>query len=114
MILDDLNVFILKQILIEKEINTWKISKKYNWLDVPVFITNNQKDSFFSGKAGLIQKRLEAMEKENIIKITKENNKKVYEILGDKVFIKNTKFINRVKPALCILQKNNKWFILEL
>jgi hypothetical protein len=114
-IYDSLSVHIIKNILKEKEITTWKIAKSFNWIDKKDFWTNHQKDLFWSAKDALIRKRLKAMNKEGFVCIEKNSQKNVYIILSNKVYYqKKHKFPDCFSEALLIKEKNNKWLILQI
>ena len=71
MIYDELGIYILKTILEEGDLTTYGIAKLFDWEGE---LDKNKKNNepFWRAKSVLVRKRLEGMEKENLVKVIKE------------------------------------------
>jgi hypothetical protein len=106
-ILDSLDLFILKEILDNKECSTWDIAKKYNW-------NHQTKDLDYTGKSILVGRRLYRMQKEEILKIEKSGIKNVFILFGEKVKKEKHKFPNGRREAILVQDKDEKWMAIQL
>ena len=110
MILDTLDFFIIKSIFEKKNTTTWEIAKAYGWENKPT--DKKELSRFFVGKGVLIGKRLERMQKYNLVFISKENRTKIFTLISDNVqFKKKFKFPDRDSPAILI--KDKGWIIIQ-
>lgn len=109
MIFDEVDVHILREILLNKEISTWQIAKKFNWKE------ECPKDNdFYDQKNSLINVRLKKMCEAGIMKKHKENNRNVYTMLKDKTeYIKRHRFKDCVSEAISIKDRG-KWITLQV
>lgn len=112
MIIDKLDIFIIKSIYkSKKETTTWKITKNY-FNDVDCSIKSGMR--IIDKKHHLIKNRLKKMETWGIIKITKNShNKNVYNLITDNCKISKHKFPDGYKKAM-ILKINCLWNIFQL
>lgn len=112
MIIDDLNIFILRSFL-EKEITTtWEIAKEYDWGEKKDR-TKVQGAHFYTAKNNVIEYRIKKMSYEGLINI-ENNGEKVFVLNTDKVKLSRHKFPGcGLKDCLLIKNSDNFWLIIQ-
>lgn len=114
----DLDIYIITSIFKashdNKEISTWDMAKNFAWKDKPNLMTPRQENIFYTRKSLTITVRINLMKRYGYVNINKkENGKKHYELLGEKI-IKKYKFKDREGLALQMKRSDGKWIILEI
>jgi len=102
----------------DKNIGTYNIAKKYQWSDLPnLFTTKRNRTHFFNKKTSIINYRLKRLNKEGLAVIEGQGDGKprIVKLITNKIIYKEKyRFPDRVKEALLILNKENKWDIFQL
>ena len=115
---DELDFFIMRTIMRDKNIGTYNLAKKYQWNDLPnLFITKRNRTHFFNKKTSIINYRLSRLSKEGLAIIEGQGDGKprIVKLITNKIIYKEKyRFPDRVKEALLILNKENKWDIFQL
>jgi len=111
--LDELDIWIIREFYEKRVTTTWEMAKNYNWLDKPNHIKNKEENNFFQSKSMMIEYRIKRFIKEGFVKI-EGNGEKIFVLDEERVKISKHKFPNGIKNCLMIKNKNNKWFILEI
>ena len=115
-LLDELDIFIIRQFFQKGITTTWSISNSYNWEDKPKDPTKIQKNTFYSAKTNLIEYRIKRLSKDGLIKIEK-NDEKIFVLDTNRVIIKKVRNIGGIKinsECLFIKDINNKWCAFQL
>jgi len=107
---DKLSFFIVSEILLEKEIGTWEIAKRYDWEDKNERMDSRQKDRYFTLKTNFIKTRLKKMIEEGFV----SKSKNIFIIDRDKIMLKKHKFPCGIRDSLIVFDKSKKWNIYEL
>lgn len=116
MILNNVDIEILRNIFEKKETTTWDIANSYNWEDKPNNMDKSKKQVFYSAKTNLIEYRIKRLAKEGLIKIEK-NDEEIFRVDEKRVMIKRVRIINGIKiNSYCLFVKgmDNKFCIFQI
>ncbi len=128
MILDPLDIFIIREFFKKKVTTTWAMAKEYKWADCPskeclegVMEEKRKKaiSKYYTSKCAIIEYRMKRLKKEGLI--TKEYNGEAKWVLDtDKVKIqkekqpKIIKLPERYESCLLVKDKDNKWMVIQI
>ncbi len=112
-LLDSLDIVILKKIYLKGVTTTWDIANSYSWEDKPKELSKIQRNNFFSAKTNLIEYRIKRLAKDGLIHIER-NSEKIFVLDTKRVIIKKHKFPSGYKNALLIKDLNNSWIIFQI
>ena len=113
MILNNVDIEILRMIYQKGVITTWDIANNFNWEDKPKEMDKSKKQVFYSAKTNLIEYRIKRLAKEGLIKIEK-NEESIFILDEKRVLIKKHKLPCGYRECLLIKELDGKWCVFQI